>query len=158
MPDRTPVGWLPPEAWKKKMDVIIFFALRPVWAPMTLEFQLYTTWDSKAHKKCESRVKFITNIAPNWSPGWKNLFVAYLDIHGRSKSQRAFININEVKCLPSALVSSRMRATWTSTPKLGLRCLSVIAERHRWSSDIIITLYRSVPESRGWLVQQNRAR
>ena len=27
----------------------------------------YATWGSKAHKKCESRVKYITNIAPNWS-------------------------------------------------------------------------------------------
>ena len=28
----------------------------------------------------------------------------------------------------------------------------------RWSNDILIALYRSVPESRGWLVQQNLAR
>jgi hypothetical protein len=27
MLDRTPVGWLPPEARKKKMDIINFFAL-----------------------------------------------------------------------------------------------------------------------------------
>ena len=48
--------------------------------------------------------------------------------------------------------------TWTSTPKLGLQCLQGGKHLHCWSGDIIITLYRSVPESRGWLVQQNLAR
>ena len=41
--------------------------LRPIWPLIIMQVQLYTTWDSRAHKKCEWRVKYIINITPNWS-------------------------------------------------------------------------------------------
>jgi len=68
MPDQTLVGWLPPEAWKKNRHRQIFCPLRPIWALIIMQVQLYTTWYSKAHRKREWRVKYITNITPNWSP------------------------------------------------------------------------------------------
>jgi hypothetical protein len=57
MPDRTPVGWLPLGARKKiNGPCQIFCPLRPIWAQMIMQVPFYTTWDSKAHKKCKCRV------------------------------------------------------------------------------------------------------
>jgi hypothetical protein len=47
---------------------------------MTLEVQLY-------NRKCESRVKFITNIASNDPRDLHKLKKFVRDLHGRSKSQ-----------------------------------------------------------------------
>jgi len=53
---------------KKNRHRQIFCPLRPIWALIIMRVQLYTTWYSKAHRKREWRVKYITNITPNWSP------------------------------------------------------------------------------------------
>ena len=55
---------------KKNRHRQIFCPLRPIWALIIMWVQLYTTWYSKAHRKREWRVKYITNITPNWSPAF----------------------------------------------------------------------------------------
>ena len=56
MPDRNPVGWLLLEARKKKLDIIIFSLCE---ACLSTNDNIITTYDSKGHRKCKSRVKFI---------------------------------------------------------------------------------------------------
>ena len=89
-------GWLVAAGGSKKKNGHhqFFCSLRPVWALMIMEFQLYTTQDSKGHKKCKSRVKFITNITPNWSTWFAQAGKNYLwsvltqnGIHRRGKSK-----------------------------------------------------------------------
>jgi hypothetical protein len=69
VPDRTPVGCCR-RLEKKNGHRQFFCPLRPIWALIIMRVQLYTTWYSKAHRKREWRVKYITNITPNWSPAF----------------------------------------------------------------------------------------
>ena len=57
---------------KKKMDIIKILPsgqpLRPIWALIKMQVQLCTTWDSKAHKKCEWRAREFQNLNPTGQP------------------------------------------------------------------------------------------
>jgi hypothetical protein len=46
-------GWLPPETQEKKMEVTFFLPSEARLSTNDNKIQLYTTWDSKVHEKCE---------------------------------------------------------------------------------------------------------